>query len=97
MAFWMYMLQCSDGSFYAGHTDNLDQRIAQHQHGQGSEHTRIRRPVQLVYSQAFATREEAMTAELQIKSWSRAKKKALIAGDWIALSAASKKRFVSQE
>ncbi|WP_428312109.1 GIY-YIG nuclease family protein [Hydrocarboniphaga sp.] len=97
MAFWMYMLQCSDGSFYTGHTDNLDLRIAQHQHGEGAEHTRMRRPVQLAYSQAFATRDEAMTAELQIKRWSRAKKKALAAGDWAALSAAARKCFVSQK
>lgn len=82
MAFWVYMLRCADGSFYAGHTDDLERRIAQHQAGELSGYTHTRRPVALVFSQDTAMREEALSAERRIKGWSRAKKEALIAGDW---------------
>ena len=92
MSFWVYILRCSDASYYTGHTDNLEKRINEHQLGEGSGYTK-RRPVQLVFSQEFATREEALTAELQVKPWSRKKKEALIRGDWEALRQASKKRF----
>ena len=82
MAFYCYLLKCSDGSYYCGHTDNLENRIAQHLIGKGSDYTARRQPVVLVWSQDFATRYEALSAERQIKDWSRAKKEALIAGDW---------------
>ncbi|QCB53830.1 GIY-YIG nuclease family protein [Sphingopyxis sp. PAMC25046] len=82
MAFWTYMLRCSDGRYYTGHTDNLERRIAQHQHGGFCDFTSRRRPVALVWSQDFATRAEALEAERRIKPWSRAKKKALVRGDW---------------
>ena len=86
MAFWTYMLKCSDGRYYTGHTDNLDHRIAQHHCGQGSTFTRDRRPVTLVWSETFGTRIEALEAERIIGGWSRAKKEALIAGNWSLLS-----------
>lgn len=75
------MLKCSDGHFYVGHTDNLESRIAGHQSGLIGGYTRSRRPVELVWHQEFATRDEALAAERQIKGWSRAKKQALIVGD----------------
>jgi len=93
MAFWTYILRCSDGAYYTGHTDNLEQRIGQHQLGEIPGFTSERRPVQLVFSQEFSAREEALSAELKIKSWSRAKKEALIRGDWEALQLAAKKKF----
>ena len=93
MAFWTYILRCSDGAYYTGHTDNLEQRIGQHQLGEIPGFTSERRPVQLVFSQEFSAREEALRAELKIKSWSRAKKEALIRGDWEALQLAAKKKF----
>ncbi|MET3470841.1 putative GIY-YIG superfamily endonuclease/proteasome lid subunit RPN8/RPN11 [Novosphingobium sp. 1529] len=80
MAFHAYLLLCADGSFYAGHTDDLEARMAQHQHGISGD-TAKRRPVRLVWQQDFATRDEALSAELRIKGWSRAKKQALIDGD----------------
>jgi tRNA/rRNA methyltransferase len=83
------MLQCADGSYYVGHTDNLEQRVAQHQQGQIPGYTSSRRPISLIWSEAFSTREEALAAERQIRGWSRAKKEALIAGDWPALSIAA--------
>ncbi|MFC3097184.1 GIY-YIG nuclease family protein [Alteraurantiacibacter palmitatis] len=82
MDFHAYLLRCTDDSYYAGHTDNLDQRLAQHQSGSFGGYTAVRRPVTLVWSDRFGTRDEAFAAERQIKGWSRAKKEALIAGDW---------------
>jgi len=86
MTFWTYILRCADGSFYTGHTDHLERRIGEHQAGGFCDFTGRRRPVSLVWSQEFGTRDEALSAELTIKKWSRAKKQALIAGDWAALS-----------
>jgi len=93
MTFHTYMLHCSDGSYYLGHTDNLEQRIAQHQSGEMAGYTQNRRPVTLVWSQDFGTRDEALSAEQQIKGWSRKKKAALIAGDWDAIRQAARKSF----
>ncbi|HEY4366290.1 MAG TPA: GIY-YIG nuclease family protein [Steroidobacteraceae bacterium] len=87
MAFWVYILECADGSFYVGHTDNLEARVGQHHRGTvPSCYTINRRSLRLVHSQLFATRYEALSAERQIKGWSRAKKIALIAGDWAEIS-----------
>jgi putative endonuclease len=87
MSFWVYILQCSDGSYYTGHTDNLETRIAQHQEGSVPGcHTYTRRPLQCVFSQAFSIREEALSSERQIKGWSRKKKEAMIRGDWPEVS-----------
>ena len=82
MSFWAYVLKCSDGSYYTGHTDDLAARTDAHQSGLIDGYTQSRRPVQLMWSQDFPTREEALSAELQIKGWSRSKKEALIRGDW---------------
>ncbi|MBT2187644.1 GIY-YIG nuclease family protein [Sphingobium nicotianae] len=92
MPFWTYMLHCADRSFYVGHTDALDQRIAQHDQGVASAHTATRLPVKLVWSQEFGTRAEALEAERKLKGWSRAKKLALIRGDWALISALAKKK-----
>lgn len=90
MSFWVYMLQCADDSYYVGHTENLELRVAQHQSGELSGYTSNRRPVECVFSEEFPTRVEALTLESQIKGWSRAKKQALIKGDWDRISALSK-------
>ena len=82
MVFWVYILRCSDGSYYTGHTDNLDHRIARHQDGGIGGYTSSRRPVELVFAQDCATREEVLSAEMQIKGWSRKKKEAMMRGDW---------------
>ena len=92
MAFWVYVLRCSDGSYYTGHTDNLEHRIGMHQQGEVAGYTSKRRPVELVFSQECVTREEALAAELQIKGWSRAKKEALARGDWGTIKALAKGR-----
>jgi len=87
MAFYVYILHCSDDSYYTGHSDNLEKRIAEHISGSiPSCYTFKRRPLTLVFSQEFSTREEALTSELQIKGWSRKKKEAMIRGDWEEVS-----------
>jgi putative endonuclease len=90
MIFWAYMLHCRGGAYYTGHTNNLDHRVAQHQIGAIAGFTAERLPVELVWSQEFPSRLDALTAEKQIKGWSRAKKMALIRGDWAAISALAK-------
>jgi predicted GIY-YIG superfamily endonuclease len=90
VSFWLYILRCRDGAYYTGHTDDLEKRVAQHVSGEIPGFTHERRPVQLVYSAEFQTREEALAVELQVKGWSRKKKEALIRGDWIALGQLAK-------
>lgn len=89
MSFWTYILRLSNGIYYTGHTDDLDRRIAEHQSGAISGYTHDKRPVELVWTDEFPTRAEALEAELRVKSWSRAKKEALIRGDWDALRMAA--------
>ena len=90
--FHVYILRCADGSYYVGHTDRIETRVAQHNSGALGGWTKSRRPVELLWSETFATRDEAFAAERRIKGWSRAKKEALIAGDWQLLSALSRSR-----
>jgi putative endonuclease len=90
--FWVYILRCSDGSYYTGHTDNLEQRIGQHLIGQIPGYTATRLPVELIWSQACSTREEALNAERQVKGWSRRKKEAMIIGNWEAVSRLAKSK-----
>jgi putative endonuclease len=82
MAFWAYKLHCRGGYFYVGHTDDLERRMAQHKSGAFPGFSRDHSPVELVGSEAFVSREEAKSAEKRIKVWTRAKKLALIRGDW---------------
>ena len=81
MAFWVYILECADGSYYVGHSDNLEERLQQHQSGALGRYTSTRRPVRLAYSQDFPMRDEAFAPERQIKGWTRRKKEALIRGN----------------
>ena len=91
MAFYVYILKCSDKSYYTGHTDNLEKRLSEHSKGEiTSCYTFKRRPVQLVFSETFATRDEALAAEQQIKGWSRAKKEAMMRRDWSEVSRLAK-------
>lgn len=86
MSFWAYMLHCRGGAYYTGHTDNLENRLGQHESGAVPGFTADQLPVKLVWSQEFPTRYEALAAERQIKGWSRAKKMALARGDWGGVS-----------
>jgi putative endonuclease len=91
MSAWVYILSCSDGSYYTGTTrTDLDTRLAQHQSGEFEGYTARRRPVQLVYSEYFERIADAIASERKIKGWSRAKKQALIDGDFDRLKALAK-------
>lgn len=74
----MYILQCVDGSYYTGSTKSLDRRLAEHQAGQGANHTKQRLPVRLVYMEEFSQINLAFAREKQVQGWSRKKKEALI-------------------
>ncbi len=78
---FMYILECSDGSYYTGSTKDLEARIIQHQEGKGANHTRKRLPVKLVYVEQYNSIARAFYREKQIQGWSRAKKEALINGE----------------
>ena len=73
--FVTYMLRCADGSYYLGHSDELEKRIAEHQHGQGCAWTKSRLPVELVWRQEFPDRDNARAAEHQIKPGREPKRK----------------------
>ena len=93
MGAWVYILRYSDGSFYTGTTRaNLEQRVGEHQARAFDGYTSTRRPVVLVFSDYFDQITDAIAAERQIKSWSRAKKQALIAGNFAALRQAAKRK-----
>jgi len=77
---YMYILKCSDGSYYTGSTTNLELRLQQHQNGEGANHTKKRLPVQLVYYEEYARIDEAFYREKQVQGWCRKKKEALITG-----------------
>ncbi|HVK73497.1 MAG TPA: GIY-YIG nuclease family protein [Kofleriaceae bacterium] len=80
--FYLYMLRCRGGAYYVGHTDDLVARMDQHAAGTFDGYTATRRPVELVFVCETQSRLEALEREIQLKGWSRAKKEALIAGDW---------------
>jgi putative endonuclease len=86
MGFWVYILRCADDSYYTGHTENLEKRMAEHRSGQIEDYTSARLPVTLVFYEEFLSRDEALARERQIKGWSRKKKEALIRRDWVELS-----------
>src|SRR5262245_5790157 len=87
MPFTLYVLRCADGSYYIGHTDDLEKRMDQHWIGAGCSYTakRSRHPLELAWTCEFEDRLTALERELQIKGWTRAKKEALIAGEWARL------------
>jgi predicted GIY-YIG superfamily endonuclease len=76
-----YILQCADGSFYIGHTDDPKERVSKHNSGRAAKWTACRLPVKLMYVESFKTLEESISRELQIKKWSKAKKEALVTGN----------------
>ena len=90
---YVYMLRCADGSYYVGSTrKTLDGRISERNGGAYRGYTFTRRPVVLVWSQDFPNAVDAITCERQLKGWSRAKKEALIRGNWKLVAALAKRR-----
>jgi len=80
MRWYVYILECKDGTFYTGLTSNIERRLKEHSidNKRGSKYTRGRRPVKLIYQEEFTTRSLALKRELGIKSWGRSKKQKLI-------------------
>ena len=97
MKAWLYILKCIDGSYYTGSTNNLELRLAQHTAGEGGQWNRSRLPVHLAFAQDFPSEHETFLCERQIKGWSRAKKEALIRGDFDALVELSRNRVARQD
>ena len=92
--YYVYILSCSDNTYYTGITSNLTKRIAEHQHKKYSNsYTATRQPVALVYYCTFTEVTIAIATEKQIKKWSQAKKKALIEGEYEKLPNLAKKKF----
>ena len=91
---WTYLLRCGDGSYYAGSTRDLEQRVWQHSTGLGAKYTSKRLPVELVFAAEFDNVADAYAFEKRIQGWSRAKREALIASEFNKLPELSKKRFV---
>ena len=81
---YTYILECSDGSYYTGSTNDIEYRLAQHQNWEGANHTQKRLPVKLVYVETFLSIQEAFEREKQIQGWNRKKKEALAAADAVA-------------
>src|SRR5689334_17351956 len=94
MGAFVYMLRCSDRSYYVGSAtgDDLTKRIAEHETGAYPSYTFTRRPVTLVWSEHFERITDAIAAERKLKGWSRAKKEALIRGDWTSVQSLSSRR-----
>jgi putative endonuclease len=94
MGAFVYMLRCADHSYYVGSAtgDDLTKRIAEHNAGVYKGYTSQRLPVTLVWSEHFERITDAIAAERRIKGWSRAKKEALIDGDWSSLRSLSRRR-----
>ena len=89
---WIYILRCADGSTYVGSTWDVERRLDQHQRGQGAVYTSRRLPVELVFAHYDDSIAAVFALEKQIQGWSRAKREALIRGDFASISAAAKKR-----
>ena len=76
---YTYIVKCRDNTYYTGWTNDLDRRMKAHNSGTGAKYTWSRRPVRLVYYEAYRTKEEAMRREREIKRMSRKEKEKLIA------------------
>jgi putative endonuclease len=89
---WAYIVRCRDGSYCVGSTTNLDMRVGQHNSpNQGPVYTRRRRPVVLVWAARFDSIIDAFAYEKRVQGWSRAKREALIRGDFDALPGLSRR------
>ena len=91
--YYVYILQCSDNSYYTGVTNNLNRRLNEHQEGLSkTSYTYNKRPIKLVFQQTFTDVNQAIAFEKQVKGWSRKKKEAIINNEWHELPRLSKNR-----
>ena len=92
-SYYVYILLCNDDSYYTGITNDLDRRIYEHETGYNINcYTYKRRPIKLVFNEMFSDVNQAIAFEKQVKGWRRAKKEAIINGDWHLLPELSKKK-----
>ena len=89
--FYVYILKCNDGSYYIGHTDNLEKRIQEHNMNKYAGYTATRLPVELVFSEEFTSRDAALNAEHKLKKWTRKKRETLIKHGWQGMQSFAKK------
>jgi putative endonuclease len=90
---YLYVLRCADGKYYVGTTrKSLEERVGEHNAGLLGGYTATRRPVTLAFAQHFQSIADAVAAERQVKGWSRAKKEAMINGEWDRLPELAKRR-----
>lgn len=75
---YVYVVECSDSTFYTGYTTDVDRRVEEHNDGDGAKYTRGRTPVEVVHVEEYETRSEAMSREAEIKSLSREEKEELV-------------------
>jgi len=78
MPYYVYIIQCKDGSFYTGYTKDLDSRLMLHMNGKGARYTRMHKAEKIVYTESFCSRAEAMRKEKEIKKLNHSDKLKLV-------------------
>ena len=89
---YTYILKCANGEYYVGSTTDLNRRLREHQAGLGGKFTSSHLPVNLVYKEEYVSILQAFRRERQLHGWTRAKKEALIKGDYDLLKNLSKRK-----
>jgi putative endonuclease len=77
---FVYILLCSDGSYYTGSTNDVTKRFKEHLSGRGARYTKSHKPEKIIYQESFATKSEALKHEADLKKWPKVKKQALVGG-----------------
>ena len=90
---FMYILECSDSSYYVGSTWDIQKRLSEHQSGEGANYTKTHLPVKLIYYEEYDRVDDAYYRERQLHGWSRKKKEALVTGKFDELPVLAKKVF----
>jgi putative endonuclease len=90
-SYYFYVLQCRDGSFYAGYTTDIERRVEKHNRGKGAKYTNSRKPVTLIFYQELPSKSEALKAEAQFKKLGRAQKKEFLKKERVQYDVATKK------
>lgn len=89
---YIYILECGDGSYYTGYTNDLTQRLRKHEEGKGAKYTRGRGPLSLVFQESFSTKQEAMRMEFAVKKLNRSEKERIIKEGSVSYVAAKELR-----
>lgn len=89
---YIYILECGDGSYYTGYTNDLTQRLRKHEEGKGAKYTRGRGPLRLVFKESFSTKQEAMRMEFAVKKLNRSEKERIIKEGSVSYVAAKELR-----